>query len=84
MLTKEQVSCMVKGKGTKLATVTFRKKDGTIRVINGLFKPVSKLVGSDRGFIQGKAMKSRGQIPIYQVSSKQWKSFSANQVLEIK
>lgn len=84
MLTKEQVSCMIKGKGTKLATVTFRKKDGTIRVINGLFKPVSKIVGSDRGITQGKAMKARGQVPIYQVSSKQWKSFSANQVLEIK
>ena len=84
MLTKEQVSCMIKGKGTKLATVTFRKKDGTTCVINGLFKPASKIVGSDRGITQGKAMKARGQIPIYQVSSKQWKSFSANQVLEIK
>jgi hypothetical protein len=83
MLTKEQVNCMVKGKGSKFATVTFIKADGSIRVVNGLFKPTSKIVGSDRGMAQGEAMKARGQVPIYEVSSSSWKSFYADRVVEI-
>ena len=83
-LTKEQVKCMVAGKGTKIATVTFIKADGTERVVNGLFKPSSKIVGSDRGMAQGEAMKARGQVPIWEISSNQWKSFYADKVVEIK
>ena len=80
----EQVKCMIEGKGTKIATVSFIKADGTIRVINGLFKPSSKIVGSDRGVAQGEAMKARGQVPVYELTSKRWKSFYADKVLEIK
>ena len=83
LLSKEQVNCMVKGKGTKFATVTFIKADGSTRVVNGLFKPTSKIVGSDKGMAQGEAMKARGQIPIYEVSSGSWKSFYADRVVEI-
>jgi hypothetical protein len=83
-LTKEQVACLVKGKGTKIATVKFVKSDGAIRIINGLFKPSSKIVGSDRGVALEKAMKKRGQIPVYSLKDKSWKSFFADQVLEIK
>jgi hypothetical protein len=82
-LTKEQVNCMVKDKGTKFATVTFIKADGSIRVVNGLFKPTSKIVGSDKGMAQGEAMKARGQIPIWCAASKSWKSFYADRVVEI-
>jgi hypothetical protein len=83
-LTVEQVACLVKGKGTKIATVKFVKSDGAIRIINGLFKPSSKIVGSDRGVALEKAMKARGQIPLYSLKDKSWKSFFADQVLEIK
>jgi hypothetical protein len=74
---------IIEAKGTKFATVSFIKKDGTIRVVNGLFKPTSKIVGSDKGMAQGEAMKARGQIPIYEVSSGSWKSFYADKVVEI-
>jgi hypothetical protein len=74
---------IIEAKGTKFATVSFIKKDGTIRVVNGLFKPTSKIVGSDKGMAQGEAMKARGQIPIYEVSSNSWKSFYADRVVEI-
>jgi hypothetical protein len=84
MLTVEQVKCMVAGKGSKIATVTFLKADGSTRVVNGLFKPTSKMVGSDRGMAQGEAMKARGQVPVWEISSKQWKSFFADKVMEIK
>jgi hypothetical protein len=83
MLTVEQVKCMVAGKGSKIATVTFLKADGSTRVVNGLFKPTSKMVGSDRGMAQGEAMKARGQVPVWEISSKQWKSFFADKVLSI-
>lgn len=84
MFTEEQVKCMVQGKGTKIATVKFIKADGTERVVNGLFKPSSKIVGSERGVAQGKAMMKRGQIPIFELCSRQWKSFYADSVVEIK
>jgi hypothetical protein len=74
---------IIEAKGTKFATVTFIKADGTLRVVNGLFRPSSKIVGSDRGMAQGEAMKARGQVPIYEVSSNSWKSFYADKVIEI-
>ena len=83
LLSEEKVKDCILKKGTKFATVTFVKKDGSIRVVNGLFKPTSKIVGSDKGMAQGEAMKARGQIPIYEVSSKSWKSFYADRVVEI-
>jgi len=83
MLTQDQVHSTIEAKGTKFATVSFIKKDGTIRVVNGLFKPTSKIVGSDKGMAQGEAMKARGQIPIWCAASKSWKSFYADRVVEI-
>ena len=83
-MTPEQVHEMIENKGTKFATVSFIKKDGSIRVVNGLFKPTSKIVGSDKGMAQGEAMKARGQIPIYEVSSSSWKSFYADKVIDIQ
>jgi hypothetical protein len=84
MMTVEQVKCMIEGKGTKIATVSFIKADGSTRTINGLFKPSSKIVGSERGVAQGEAMKARGQVPVYELTSKRWKSFYADRVVEIK
>lgn len=83
MLTIQTVQELIEKKGTKIATVTFLKSDGTIRTVNGLFKPSRKIVGSERGVAQGEAMKSRGQIPVYELASKQWKSFYADKVLSI-
>ena len=84
MLTVSQVKDLIDAKDTKIATVTFLKADGTTRVVNGLFKPSSKIVGSERGIAQGEVMKARGQVPVYELSSKMWKSFYADKVLEIK
>jgi len=83
MLTIQTVQELIEKKGTKIATVKFIKVDGTIRTVNGLFKPSSKIVGSERGVAQGEAMKARGQVPVYELSSKQWKSFYADKVLSI-
>lgn len=83
-LAPEAVKSIIESKGTKIATVTFIKADGTERVVNGLFKPSSKVVGSERGMAQGEAMKARGQVPVWEIASKQWKSFYADRVVEIK
>ena len=83
MLNPEEVKTKIAQKDTKFATVTFIKKDGTERVVNGLFKPTSKIVGSEKGMAQGEAMKARGQIPIWEVSSSSWKSFYADKVVSI-
>ena len=82
-MTVEQVKCLVKGKGSKIATVSFIKADGSIRTVNGLFKPTSKMVGSDRGVAQGEAMKARGQVPIWEIAQGKWKSFKVDKVSEI-
>jgi hypothetical protein len=83
MLTIQTVQELIEKKGTKIATVKFIKADGTIRTVNGLFKPSSKIVGSERGVAQGEAMKARGQVPVYELSSQQWKSFMLDKVLSI-
>lgn len=84
LMTPEQVSTIISNKGTKIATVTFLKADGSLRTINGLFKPSSKIVGSERGVAQGEAMKARGQVPVWEIASASWKSFYADKVVEIK
>lgn len=83
-MAKDQVEAIIKAKGSKFATVSFIKADGSIRVINGLFKPTSKMVGSERGMAQGEAMKARGQVAIWEVAQAKWKSFYAAKVVEIK
>lgn len=82
-MTFDVVKTIVDNKGTKIATVKFIKADGSERIVNGLFKPTSKMVGSERGMAQGEAMKARGQVPIWEISSKSWKSFYADKVVEI-
>ena len=83
MLTIQTVQELIEKKGTKIATVKFIKADGTIRTVNGLFRPSSKIVGSERGVAQGEAMKSRGQVPIWSLQEKSWKSFYSDRVVEV-
>ena len=83
MLTKETVKHLIDSKGTKTATVTFIKADGSTRIVNGLFRPTSQMVGSEKGLAQGEAMKARGQVPIWEIVSKSWKSFYADKVVNI-
>lgn len=83
-LAAETVRAAVAAKGTRFATVTFIKKDGSYRTINGLFKPSSKILGNERGERNSKAMARNGLIPIYSVAEEHWKCFNENAVVEIK
>lgn len=80
----EVVRSTIRERGTKFATVTFIKADGTERTINGLFRPSSKIVGSERGMAVGDALRAKGLIPIYSLADKGWRSFREDAVVEIK
>ena len=84
-LSRTVVDAFVTGRKVKgqFATVKFIKQDGSLRVINGCFAPLSHIIGSERGVMQGEQMKARGQVPIYDVQDKKWKSFMLDRVVEL-
>jgi hypothetical protein len=71
-------------RGTKFVTVTFVKKDGSLRRINGHLRAARHIVGGARGEAHSEAMKARGQVPIYDLKNKGWRSFFVDSVVEIK
>jgi WYL_2, Sm-like SH3 beta-barrel fold len=83
-LSDETVTKLIEDKGTKIATVDFIKVDGTPRKANGLFRPSSHIVGSERGYQQGEMMRQKGLIPFYDLQKKHWISFYATRVVVIK
>lgn len=78
------VDHLIEMKGTMIATVSFVKKDGTVRVANGLFRPSSHIVGSDRGYAQGQALRAKGLVPFYDLKKGAWISFSKDKVVGFK
>lgn len=78
------VKDFIKGRGTRIATVTFLKADGSERVANGLFRPSSHIIGSERGFKQSEHMKAIGLQPFYDLQKKAWISFYLDRVLTVK
>jgi len=89
MLDINTVYAAVEAKGTKFATVTFVKKDGSVRTKNGLFRPLSKIKGTGRGTPDGyitiwspnetNPTDTRGD-----PRSGKWGMFRADSVLEIR
>ena len=83
-LSKTVVRDVVKARGTRFATVTFIKKDGTERTVNGLFRPASHIVGNAKGRMVSETMKANGYVPIFSVAENSWKCFHEEAVVEIK
>lgn len=83
-LSSTAVRDIIKSRDTRIATVTFLKNDGTVRTANGLFRPSSHIVGSERGYRQSEEMKARGQVPFYDLHKKAWISFYETKVLNVK
>lgn len=73
----DKVVSTVRGKGTRFMTVVFQKKDGTIRKVNGLTKPLSHIKGTGRPT-------PKGYIAIYSPNETKWSMFRTDHVLEIK
>ena len=82
-MNRTTVRDVIKSRGTKFASVTFIKKDGTERKVNGLFRPASHIVGNAKGMILSEAMKRNGYIRIYAVVENAWKCFHEDAVVEI-
>lgn len=80
----DEVMQKIRTRGTKFATVTFKKKDGTVRKINGLFRPTSKLVGGDRGAAQSDVLKAHDLVAIYSLKDRGWRSFKVDSVIEVR
>jgi hypothetical protein len=81
---QDTVRGLIKGRGTRIATITFLKADGSERVANGLFRPSSHIIGSERGFKQSEHMKAIGLQPFYDLQKKAWISFYLDRVLTVK
>lgn len=73
----QEVRRRVADKRTKFATVVFKKKDGSIRTKNGLFKPLSHIKGTGR-------KTPDGYIAIYSPNEERWGMFAIDKVVEIK
>jgi hypothetical protein len=84
MLDPNTVHQIVHRKGTKFATVTFQKKSGETRRINGLFRATSKMVGGDLGQAQHDRLRANGLVAIYSLKDRGWRSFKVDSVLEVR
>ena len=76
------VRMFLDSQANKFVTVSFIKKDGTERTINGQLKAASRLVGNARGQAQSAAMKERGQVWIA-LPDKTSRSFFLDKVTRI-
>jgi hypothetical protein len=83
-LDPKTVHDIVHRKGTKIATVQFFKKDGSLRTINGHFRATSHMVGGDLGQAQHDRLRANGLVAIYSFKDRGWRSFSADRVSEIR
>jgi len=80
-----EVRRRVKAKGTRFATVSFVKKDGTLRTKNGLFKPLSHIKGTGRKTPEGYiAIWSPSENDPRDETKGKWGCFSVNRVIDIK
>lgn len=82
-MNRTTVRDVIKARGTRFATVTFIKKDGTERTVNGLFRPASHIVGNAKGQQVSERMKELGYIPIFSVAENAWKCFHEDAVVGI-
>ena len=72
----------IKARGTRFASVTFLKKDGSERKVTGLFRPSSHILGNAKGRVISETMKANGYVPIWS-ALEGWKCFHEDAVMEI-
>ena len=72
----EDVRAAVAAKGSKFATVTFIKKDGSERKINGHFRAGKHILGTGRPVADH-------LVAIYSMKDEGWRSFRADSVTHI-
>ncbi len=80
----EMVRAEIAKRGTRFASVSFVKKDGSLRKINGLFRTTSNMVGGDRGAAQHDTLKANDLVAIYSLKDRGWRSFKLDSVVEVR
>lgn len=79
----DEVRATLRKRGTRFVTISFIKRDGSLRKINGLLRTTRHMVGGDRGAAQSDVLKSNGLVAIYSLKDRGWRSFSENAVVSI-
>ena len=67
---------------TRFITVKFRKMDGTVRTVNGLLNPKSKMANKGRITVDPSKVTETSLVPIWH-PKEGWKSFRVNSVISI-
>lgn len=80
----DAVRAAIAKRGTKFATVSFIKKSGEVRKINGLFRATSHMAGGDGGARQHDVLKANDLVAIYSLKDRGWRSFKADSVLAVR
>ena len=80
----ETVQQTLRQRGTRFVTVTFLKKSGETRKINGLLRAASHMVGGDRGAAQTDVLRANDLVAIYSLKDRGWRSFKVDQVVEVR
>lgn len=83
MVRSDIVKATLNAAGSRFLTVSFRKKDGTIRTVNGLLNPISKMAMKGRVRVNIEKLPSTGLVPIWD-ANKGWKSFRLDKVVGIQ
>lgn len=82
MIRSDIVKATLNATTTRFLTVTFRKKDGKLRTVNGLLNPTSKMVNKSRTLADIMTLPDSTLIPIWNALDG-WKSFRIDRVVSI-
>jgi len=83
MIRSDIVKATLNATSSRFLTVTFKKQDGSIRTVNGLLNPTSKMAHKGRVRVHIASLPKSGLVPIWN-SAEGWKSFRLDRVVGIK
>ena len=83
MIRSNIVKATLNAAASRFVTVTFVKKDGSIRTVNGLLNPTSKMAQKGRVTVNIDQLPKDGLVPIWSAATG-WKSFRLDRVTSVK
>lgn len=79
---KEIIKAAIVASGTRFVTLTFKKKDGAVRKVNGRFNVVSKTVSGVKLDLVSLVKEGNPLIPFWS-PREGWKSFRLESILKV-
>lgn len=80
---KDIVRAAILSSGTKFLTITFKKKDGTLRRINGRFNALSKTVSGNGIDLKVTLENAKNPLIPFWSPKEGWKSFRFESILSV-